>query len=152
MVTTTNKTTEEVNMASQYTGKNVLCPSCGNKARLLASKTGRFLFLCHNCGLQCFSRGELSEKWFIELIKKADIEALKANKGKNSKAEIAELKPDLASLQEERAKAASLSPTPDKDVSSSKGQKKVVQETAEEEKKKEAEKGWPLNIFFEEQE
>jgi len=75
MVTAVNKVNEEGNMvASQDTGKKVLCPSCGEECRLLVSKKGRFLFLCKGCGLQCFSRGKESEKWFGKLIKK---EALK---------------------------------------------------------------------------
>ena len=56
--------------ASQDTGKKVVCPSCGEECQLLASKKGRFLFLCKGCGLQCFSRGKESEKWFGKLIKK----------------------------------------------------------------------------------
>ena len=71
MVSTIDRPGEGLNKASQDTGKKVLCPSCGNKARLLVSKTGRLLFLCHNCGLQCFSRGELSEKWFAKLVREA---------------------------------------------------------------------------------
>lgn len=55
---------------SQDTGKKVLCPSCGEECRLLVSKKGRFLFLCKGCGLQCFSRGKVSEKWFGGLIMK----------------------------------------------------------------------------------
>jgi len=73
MVTTTiSKSTEEVKMGAQDIGKKVACPCCGNKARLLVSRTKRFLFLCHNCGLQCFSRGELSQKWFSKLVREAE--------------------------------------------------------------------------------
>lgn len=71
MVTVVNKVNEEGNKAaSQDTGKKVLCPSCGEECRLLVSKKGRYLFLCKGCGLQCFSRGEESIKWFAKLIKK----------------------------------------------------------------------------------
>jgi len=71
MVTEVSKVNQEGNMAaSQDTGKKVSCPSCGEECRLLVSKKGRFLFLCKGCGLQCFSRGEKSEKWFGKLTKK----------------------------------------------------------------------------------
>ena len=69
MATEVNKVNKEGNMAaSQDTGKKVLCPSCGEECRLLVSKKGRFLFLCKGCGLQCFSRGKESVKWFGKLV------------------------------------------------------------------------------------
>ena len=56
---------------SVETGDQVECPHCHELANLSVTKSGRFTFLCHNCGLQCFSRGDKSEKWFGELVKKA---------------------------------------------------------------------------------
>lgn len=56
---------------AEKTGDLVQCPHCHNLANLQVTKKGRSMFLCHNCGLQCFSRGTESEKWFGKLVEKA---------------------------------------------------------------------------------
>ena len=56
---------------SEKTGDQVECPHCHELADLSVTKKERFTFLCHNCGLQCFSRGDESEKWFGKLVQKA---------------------------------------------------------------------------------
>jgi predicted RNA-binding Zn-ribbon protein involved in translation (DUF1610 family) len=53
------------------TGEKVRCPSCGTMVPLLLSKSDRFLFLCLDCGLQCFSRGNRCNQWFAKLVKEA---------------------------------------------------------------------------------
>ncbi len=56
---------------AEKTSDQVECPHCHELADLLVTKKGRFTFLCHSCGLQCFSRGAESEKWFGKLVEKA---------------------------------------------------------------------------------
>ena len=56
---------------AEKTGDQVQCPYCHELADLLVTKKGRSMFLCHNCGLQCFSRRPESEKWFGKLVDKA---------------------------------------------------------------------------------
>lgn len=53
------------------TGDQVECPHCQELAALLVTKKGRSIFLCHNCGLQCFSRRFESEEWFGKLVERA---------------------------------------------------------------------------------
>lgn len=55
---------------AEKAGDQLECPHCGELADLLVTRKGRSMFLCHNCGLQCFSRGTESEKWFGKLVEK----------------------------------------------------------------------------------
>lgn len=56
---------------AEKTADHVECPHCHELTDLLVTRKGRSMFLCHNCGLQCFSRGAESEKWFGKLVERA---------------------------------------------------------------------------------
>lgn len=54
---------------SEKTGVLAECPSCHNVVEFLRSKTGRLLFLCSNCRLQVFDRGDGCKPWFAQLVR-----------------------------------------------------------------------------------
>lgn len=69
MVVAMGAVQEELKSAkARDTGKKLRCPSCGTIVPLLLSKSDRFLFLCLDCGLQCFSRGNRCNLWFARLM------------------------------------------------------------------------------------